>query len=187
MQLADLRSLHALAEARLTVDASKHGVFGRWLDTGIAVDGDLRLVIVGSGKVDLLPQQAAGQHLSNPDGYAVAGAGVPSLAGQNFPAGSLVGRIGEKGAPFFVGQRFSGKGAAAGKLYLAIVPLPGSQGATGSYTVKVATDPTVTGQPRETSRPAVSAYAPPGSLPLPAPAPPVVAPAPAPAPVAPRP
>jgi hypothetical protein len=186
MKLADLRSLHALSEARLTVDAGKHSAFGYWLDTGIAVDGDLGLVIVGSGQVDLVPQQA-GQHVSNPNGYTAVGVAHAALGGQAFLAGSLVGRIGETGEPFLVGQRFSGKRAAVGKLYLAIVPLPGAASATGSYTVKVATDPTVTGHPKETSRPAVSSYGSPVSTPAPAPGLPAAAPpqAPVPVPVAP--
>ncbi len=40
--------------------------------------------------------------------------------------GSLIGRIGENGAPFFVGSDFDDPHPAAGRLYLQINDIPGS-------------------------------------------------------------
>jgi hypothetical protein len=194
MKLDDLRTIHALSEVEVKVDASKHSVLGSWMDTGFHVDGDLGLVIVSSGKVDLFPQQA-GQHVADPNGIVlgppVPVGTLPTIAGQTYSPGMLLGRIGETGEPFMVGQRFAGKFAQVGRLYLTIAPLSGSAGSTGSFTVKVASDPAVTERPKtvlhESARsPSLpSSYAVP-AVPLPPPAPLRVAPPPAaPAPVAP--
>jgi hypothetical protein len=83
--------------------------------------------------VDLVPAQA-GQHVSGPAGYAAQGEG-------GYPAGTLLGRVGEGGPVFVVGQQYEGRGGQGGRLYLRVVPLAGGSGSTGAYQVKVSTGP----------------------------------------------
>ena len=83
LKLADLRALCAsgVSKALIKVDAAQLGNSSeKWLDTGFDVDADTGLVILGSGQVDLFPQQA-GQHVSGPDGYPGAGANGRYLPG----------------------------------------------------------------------------------------------------------
>jgi hypothetical protein len=137
LKLSDLRSLHlrtGSADTEVTVDAAKHGsASDQWLDTGMLVDPSLRLVMHASGQVDLWPQ-GPGQYLASPKGYSTPGKGGV------FMAGSLLGRIGESGKAFLVGERFEGTPTEQGKVYLHIVPSPWNNASTGSYRVKLAVD-----------------------------------------------
>ena len=51
--------------------------------------------------------------------------------------GTLIGRVGEGGDTFLIGDRFDGPVDREGKLYLQIISSPYDNGATGSYQVKV--------------------------------------------------
>jgi len=137
LRLSELRSMHLRqhgGKQELLVDAAKHGSgLDQWCDTGVAVDATLRLVITSEGQVDLWPQ-GPGQYLAAPKGYNTAGKG-----GQ-FMAGALVGKIGENGKAFFIGERHDGAVSEEGKLYLLIVPSPWNNASTGQYRVRVQTD-----------------------------------------------
>ena len=86
----------------VVLDATKYGSdLTQWLDTGIVVDPGMRLVISGDGQVDLWPQ-GPGQYVATPKGYNTAG------KGGTFMAGSLVGRVGENGRVFPIGDRYEG-------------------------------------------------------------------------------
>jgi len=118
----------------IVVDAGKYGsALDQWMDTGITVDAAQRLAITSEGQVDLWPQ-GPGQYLAVPKGYNTAGKG-----GQ-FLAGALVGRIGENGKTFLIGERYDGTISDEGKLYLQIVPSPWNNASTGSYRVRVQAD-----------------------------------------------
>jgi len=68
----------------------------------------------------------------NPD---VGGRGGP---GNRYTPGTLLGKVGESGTPFVIGERYSGAPAGEGKLFLNIVPGPwGGQPAGGNYKVKI--------------------------------------------------
>jgi len=137
LKLSDLRTVHLRAagrECELTVDAAKHGSApDQWLDSGVSIDASMRIVVASEGQVDLWPQ-GPGQYLTSPKGYTTAG------KGSSFMAGSLVGRVGETGKVFFIGERFDGAPAEEGKLYLQIVPAPWNNASTGSYRIRVCTD-----------------------------------------------
>jgi hypothetical protein len=137
LKLSDLRTVHLRSgsrECEFTVEATKHGSAGdQWLDTGVAFDSSMRLVIVSEGQVDLWPQ-GPGQYMTTPKGYTTAG------KGSSFMAGCLVGRIGEAGKAFLIGERYDGTPSDEGKLYLQIVPSPWNNASTGSYRVRVSTD-----------------------------------------------
>lgn len=134
MKLAELRTVHVGmggGEVEFTIDAGTHGSDpGQWLDTGVNVDANFRIRITANGQVDLWPS-GPGQYLTTPKGYTTAG------KGSKFMAGAVVGRIGEAGAAFLIGESFDGAPAADGRLYLQIVPSPWNNASTGSYRVRI--------------------------------------------------
>jgi hypothetical protein len=138
LRLAELRSLHsgAVERAEVSLDAAQFGGGpGKWANSGVTVEAGVGLALAAAGRVDLVPAQA-GQHVSGPAGYPAQGEG-------GYPAGALLGRLGEGGEVFVVGQRYEGRSARAGRLYLRIVPLANGTGPTGAYHVKVSTGPGV--------------------------------------------
>lgn len=137
LKLSDLRTVHLRSAGReidLQLDAAKHGsAADQWLDTGVTVDASMRLTITADGHVDLWPQ-GPGQYMTTPKGYTTAG------KGSSYMAGSLVGRIGESGKIFLIGERFDSTPTEEGKLYLHVVPAPWNNASTGSYRVRIHTD-----------------------------------------------
>ena len=87
------------------------GDLDKWCDTGAVVDAGQRVKIEADGQVDLWPQ-GAGQYLAAPKGYNTAG------KGGHFMAGALVGRIGEKGKAFYVGEHYDATAVEEGRLQL---------------------------------------------------------------------
>jgi len=142
LKLCDLRTLQMRqsgGKQELVVDAAKYGSsLDQWFDTGITIDGQQRMSITGEGQVDLWPQ-GPGQYLAAPKGYNTAGKG-----GQ-FMAGALVGRIGENGKAFLIGDRYDGTFTEEGKLYLQIVPSPWNNASAGTYRVRIQTENVVVG------------------------------------------
>jgi hypothetical protein len=137
LRLTELRSLHSAAVDRteVAVEAAQFGAgAGKWADSGVTVEAGVGLAVSASGRVDLVPAQA-GQHVSGPGGYPAQG----SIGG--YQAGTLLGRVGEDGPVFVVGQHYEGRSGKGGKLFLHIVPLMGGNGSTGAYQVKVSSGP----------------------------------------------
>src|SRR5262249_55632020 len=137
--LADLRTLRLLAggsEKELALNAAQYGVPAMvWLDTGVEVNrGDL-LVIQATGVVDLYPIGAElGMYKASPAGSRQWG--VQAADGQ--APGSLVGRIGQKGRPFVIGEKYEGRPGEAGKLYLRVGVSPWNNVPAGEYRIKIA-------------------------------------------------
>jgi hypothetical protein len=135
LKLAELRSIRWTtipAEVEVTVDAAKHGSPNSpWLDTGVEVSADGGLVVAASGQVDLWPA-TPGQYMTGPTGYKGGG-----QAGA-YAGGTLLGRVGENGKVFVIGERYEGTPNLAGKLYLLIAPSPWNNVSAGSYTAKIA-------------------------------------------------
>lgn len=137
LKLSDVRSLQLRGQrgdAEITVDSAKFGSsLDQWYDTGIAVDAQLRLTITSEGNVDLWPQ-TAGQYIAQPRGFNTPGKGGAFLAG------ALVGRIGESGRVFMIGERYEGNASEEGRLFLQIIPSPWNNASSGTYRVRVATE-----------------------------------------------
>ncbi|HZY86028.1 MAG TPA: hypothetical protein VFE78_14440, partial [Gemmataceae bacterium] len=90
LRLTELRSLRSAAVegVAVAVEAAQFGaVAGKWADSGVTVEKDVGLVVVASGRVDLVPAQA-GQHVSGPAGYQAQG------TDGGYRAGTLLGRLG---------------------------------------------------------------------------------------------
>ena len=137
LKLSELRTMHLRqhgGKQDLIVDAGKHGSsLEQWCDTGVTVDAGQRIVLTSDGQVDLWPQ-GPGQYMAAPKGYNTAGKG-----GQ-FMAGALVGKVGENGKAFYIGDRYDGTASEEGKLYLQIVPSPWNNASVGQYRVRIQTD-----------------------------------------------
>jgi hypothetical protein len=152
LALAKMRALRAVGgashEAQVTVEAAKYANAGQWLETSFEVDGRSPLVITAKGAVDTWPQ-GPGQYMVGPSGMQGGMAGNPFgggfIAGRRFGGGMvgpvqggvLVGKIGEDGEAFMIGDRFEGTPDREGKLYLHIGPSPWGCQSAGAYEVKI--------------------------------------------------
>jgi hypothetical protein len=125
---------HQGGAQEFVVDAGKFGSeVDQWFDTGMVVDPSLRLCVNAEGQIDLWPQ-GPGQYMAAPKGFNTTG------KGGNFLAGALVGRVGENGKSFLIGERYEGSPSEEGKLYLHIVPSPWNNASTGNFRVRVHAD-----------------------------------------------
>jgi hypothetical protein len=131
--LRSVRCLNTSFEKEVGVDAARFGSSpNQWMDTGFEVRSDSRLLITASGTVDLWPQPGGGtMYHSTANGYR-GGAAI----GQQLP-GMLVGKIGEDGPVFTVGERYDGQAGRDGRLYLHIVPSPWQNASAGCYQVRI--------------------------------------------------
>src|SRR5205814_4396502 len=135
LYLHQLRHMRALGDARdasVTIDAAKYATANEWLETNFTVEGASVLTITATGQIDLRPQEpgtiVCGPQGYGPGGFAAAG-GPGGFGGKGkkgvAPAsrsGILMGRIGENGDAFFIGDGFEGAPDREGKLYLHINP-----------------------------------------------------------------
>jgi len=151
MPISRMRTMRSVAgigiDIDVTIDAGKYANAGQWMETEFHVDGRSAIVITAKGLVDTWPQQG-GNYIVGPNGLQGRGMGmhVPAMPGrringpingQNY-GGMLIGRIGEDGEPFTIGERYEGTPETTGKLYLHIGPSPWNQQSTGNYEVKIA-------------------------------------------------
>jgi hypothetical protein len=135
-KLRAVRSLTTVTEAEVTIDAAKYAQQNVvWMDTQYECRQGMRLVITATGNVNLWPQN--GGFVCGPSGFDQNGGFGPGRGNQYLP-GALVGRVGEDGQMFYIGDRYDGTINREGKLYLSIRPSPWNpQGTVGSYTVKI--------------------------------------------------
>ena len=110
-----------------------------WLATEFVLEQRSKLVVAASGQIDLFPQNGGGaQFLSTPKGNP--NGGNVAFVGKNrqrVQPGTLIGRVGEGGTPFVIGENYEGNPGGEGKLYLQITPSPWSADLSGSYQVKI--------------------------------------------------
>lgn len=135
LKVAELRGVRWLAggvDVEVTVDAGKHAVANeqRWMETNVEIPAESELHLTASGEVDLNPGNN-GQFSCGPNGWQNGG-----FSGRHRP-GQLVGRIGERGKQFVIGEKYEAVTKEEGKLYLMIGPSPWGANPTGSYKVRV--------------------------------------------------
>jgi hypothetical protein len=171
LRLADLRHMAWLSGGRANIVMVEASRRSQWIETEITADGQTKLLITATGQVDLQPQapgqhlsgpsgyRGFGTTVSVAGARGARGRGAeeqlqPALGGAAaakakttavqrltvFP-GTLLGRIGENGNVFVVGDRYEGLPGEEGKLYLFLAPSPESPVATGAYTVRVTKNP----------------------------------------------
>jgi hypothetical protein len=151
LTLAKMRSLRAFGgtspDTELSIDSSKYANQGQWLDTGFQVDGRTALTVTATGLIDVWPQQGGG-FMSGPAGFQQGrnggGNGGMLKGGRKVGAvnnqqhcGMLLGKIGEDGEIFVVGDRFEGMPETEGKLFLHIGPSQWNAQCVGQYDVKI--------------------------------------------------
>jgi hypothetical protein len=141
LKVSDLRSLRFMGgtggDVTVVVEAAQYGSppGQQWLETDFHVSAGERLVITATGSVDLWPM-GPNVYMAKPSGYPQGGI-VLGPGGQRHVPGMLLGRIGEHGKVFIIGDRYDGKPTEEGRLYLQIVPSPWNNASAGSYEVKV--------------------------------------------------
>jgi hypothetical protein len=102
----------AASTKRFTVDAS-HRATGTWLNTGMRLKRGTDVRISATGQITMSPWGS--NHISTPDGTLNIGWYISNQV----PYGALIGRIGENGDIFMVGQNKRFKADGNGTLYLA--------------------------------------------------------------------
>jgi hypothetical protein len=150
LPLASMRQMRALGASQdvdVTIDAAKYASAGQWMETDFVVDGRSTVVVTAKGLVDTWPQQG-GQYIVGPNGLQGRGMGMNVFigGGRKIPGpiqgqmygGMLIGKIGEDGEAFTIGERYEATPETEGKLYLHIGPSPWNTPSTGSYEVKIA-------------------------------------------------
>jgi hypothetical protein len=151
-KLANMRTLRAFtsspAEVDVTVDARKFANAGQWMETSYQADGKSTILITAKGQVDQWPQQP-GQYICGPAGMGGGGrfGGQVNMmpggkvvqfgGGGGMYGGVLIGKIGENGEAFIIGDRYDLKSESEGKLYLQIGPSPWNCASSGAYDVKI--------------------------------------------------
>jgi hypothetical protein len=137
LKLCQLRSLAQRGQAgdvEVNVDAAQFGTSTDiWMDSGVSVDSGLKLIIRSEGQVDLWPQ-GPGQYMTTPKGYSTAGKGGVYMAG------TLLGKVGDSGKIFVIGESYEGVAQGEGRLFFHIVPSPWNNTSSGNYRVRVRTD-----------------------------------------------
>ena len=147
LNLAKMRILRSVGgmgqDTNVSVDAFKYSTDGQWMDTKFRSNGRTTLVITAKGIIDTFPQQA-GQYMAGPNGnpngrnagFFVKGGRIGAINAQQH-GGMLLGKIGEEGEVFFVGERYEGTPEAEGNLFLMIGPSPWNCASSGSYEVHI--------------------------------------------------
>jgi hypothetical protein len=130
-------------ETEVTVDAAKHGSApNQWMDSGFETQSGSRLQITANGNVDLRAGLGVGKALfTTPKGYGAGGFSGPGGGlgpnGADYRPGCLIGKIGEDGAPFVIGESYEITPTRDAKLYLHIVPSHYGCDSAGTYKVKI--------------------------------------------------
>ena len=138
LKVTELRTIRWTAggggEIELLVDASRYSSqeMSQWMDTGITVDPDGKLEISASGQVSL--RNGGGpQFITGPGGSM-------QFQRQNntpYPPGALIGRIGDSGQLFVVGEKYESSSKPEGKLFLLVAPSPWGDPCSGTFKIKV--------------------------------------------------
>jgi hypothetical protein len=151
VQLRTLRSTEAPLEVTVQVDA-KYASRGshEWLATDFAIDSRMKIQVSASGQIDLWPQNGnGGAFISTPrgntenGGMVMIGGGAGGPGGGGFAnrlrvaPGTLIGKVGDTGAPFVIGENWEGTPGREGKLFLQVAPSPWSNDLSGAYQVKI--------------------------------------------------
>lgn len=142
----------------ITVDSARYAKlnWSAWLDTGIDANSETGLEVTATGQIDQWPQEP-GRYLSGPAGTGAPAPNAPQaiqqgrmingrqMVGPNgmpagmLTAGSLVGKVGESGMPFLIGDSYKQPRApGTGRLFVTIAPSQwNNENCLGEYKVRV--------------------------------------------------
>jgi len=138
LEIAELRSLRSVAfggETTVQIDSTKHldAVHSEWLDTEVELGGDTPLEIVASGRVGL-HRDGGAEYMCGPKGH-------PSYSNGTHLAGALLGRLGNSGEIFVIGEKYNGVPKGSGRLFIRMAHSQWPGLATGSYKVVITPNP----------------------------------------------
>lgn len=136
LQVAEVRALRSVAfggETTVQVDAAKYTDQAQtaWLDTDVELMADTPVEVVASGTIRLYPG----------NGYEATPKGHPSYVTVTHPAGAVLGKVGESGEVFLIGEKYTGTPKGQGKLYLRLAPSPWPNQAQGTFKVTITPNP----------------------------------------------
>jgi hypothetical protein len=136
LQVAEVRALRSVAfgaETTVQVDAAKFldQAHTAWFDTDVELAGDTPVEVVATGTIRLYPG----------NGYEATPKGHPSYVTVTHPAGALLGKVGESGEVFLIGEKYTGTPKGSGKLYLRMAPSPWPNQAQGTFKVTITPNP----------------------------------------------
>ena len=115
-------------EQKFDLDSSKYSE--QWFQTDVVVREVDRLTVRAEGQIDLWPQ-GLGQYMTGPKGYSTAG------RNSTYMAGVLLGKVGDQGKVFVIGEFYDGQPQQLGRLQVSIVASPWNNMSSGSYKVTV--------------------------------------------------
>lgn len=136
--ITSIRSLairQSLIEKTFDVQALRHCTQIEFLDTGIVISPNSRVVVTAAGYVRLA--FAIDGWASDPDGLKVPGPNYKTNLVDGFPFGALVGKVGITGPRFIVGRLLDKINLGEGRLYLAVNDNGHWQNNIGSFRVRV--------------------------------------------------
>ena len=135
--LNNIRKIQFLVSGSvLKVEASKTYADDQWVICSKNVKGQFR--VTAKGYVELWPN-APGDYITTPNGAFIkvnnTGQNVAGKGG--YIAGQLIGKLGENGQVFIIGDHYLGESSTREKLYLRIVPSTWSALPSGYYEVTI--------------------------------------------------
>lgn len=137
MKLSDIGSiafLHGGKETEIRLDGQYALQTERWLDTKLDFAEGTRIVIHAEGEIDMYPTAGyVGQYIGSPKGKKVW---PGNIAAGTWEPGTLIGKFGENGKVFLIGEKYEGP-AQTGRLYLRAAGNPYNVQAQGEYKVKI--------------------------------------------------
>ena len=90
--------------------------------------------IINRGTSGRVSHATAATAKATPKGHA-------SYVTVTHPAGSLLGKVGESGEVFLIGEKYNGTPKGSGKLYLRLAPSPWPNQAQGTFKVTITPNP----------------------------------------------
>jgi hypothetical protein len=139
LKVNDLRAFRSTVgntgeAVEFVVDASKCSNQDNtlWQDTGLNVEPDAPLSVTASGQVSLRDGVGA-QFNAGPAGNQQ----FRRNAGGPYAPGTLLGKIGENGSIFVIGEKYETTPKQEGKLLVQIAPSPWQEVCSGTYKLKV--------------------------------------------------
>lgn len=126
-------TLSELADAGKTIKLTdRNTAQSGWLDTGIRVKRGDRIIATATGSINWVNSG----YVTDPKGNPQIGQWTRT-GNQVIFYGALVGRIGQSGLFFLMGDKYNDKAQVDGNLFIAIGCNWGPQNATGEYKVRI--------------------------------------------------
>jgi hypothetical protein len=152
LNLTKMRTLKAMGavsmDVEFSLDSGKYANQGQWFDSGYHCDGQTAVSVIAKGLIDVWPQQM-GQFMCGPSGFQntrngggnggmiKGGRKIGNVLNGNQHGGMLIGKIGESGDYFLIGDHFEGIPEGEGNLFLHIGPSQWNCQCIGTFEIKI--------------------------------------------------